>query len=154
MFAKRRALLPGLLIILSAMSALASPAQAQSPGSSSSGGTTYLPYSGGFVPYTGGTAGGLGGQPGMAGPVGRISTNPPSMGSAMAGLGGSRGAITPLRPLGISGSGMGMGAGLVPRRPFPMGGMGTMARPPVGNYPFRIPPSLVAPGVSAAGMTM
>jgi hypothetical protein len=127
----------------------------------SGGGTSYVPFGsgGGFVPYRSGPSGGFGLQPSMSEPPLRTITTPPGMSGGMrSDLGNLRGTLTPLRPLGlISGGGsgtMGMGVGRSGRRtPARPGVMGGMARPPVGSYPFRVPPSLVGPG-SAPGMSM
>jgi hypothetical protein len=159
------------------------PARAQSPGLSGSGtsfgsmssynfsgvGSTlsgvsaaYVPFGsmGGFVPYTPGPGGGLGVQSGM-----RSSVAPmPSSGMGSLGmrptLGLGRSQITPLAPISTramggmgTGGGMGSTGGLIRRAPAG-GSMGGMARPPVGGYPFRQPPSLLGPASSAPAMSM
>lgn len=131
----------------------ASSAQAQGYGTS--GG--YLPFggsSGGFVPFSGGPGGGLGVQPRMSQPA----TRTPLGGTSMAGgmrpvLGSPRGMLTPLSPLSPRGL-MGAGGGMIQRSPSGVGGMGGMARPPVGGYPFRQPPSIVTPNASSPAMSM
>ena len=77
-------------------------------------------------------------------------------------LGVVRSRLTPIAPLGASGgtmgrSGglglMGAGSGMIQRAPAVPGMGGGMTRPPVGNYPFRLPPSLVGP-TSGPSMSM
>lgn len=119
----------------------------------------YLPYGsmGGFVPYTPEPGQGLGvmTRPGLAG----SSIPQPSMGmlGQRSSLGLIRGTLTPLAPIGIIGRGGmgqgGMSGGLIRRLPSG-GSMGGMGRPPVGSYPFRIPPSLLGPATSAPAMSM
>jgi hypothetical protein len=46
-----------------------------------------------------------------------------------------------------------MGGGLI-KRPASRGAMGGMARPPVGSYPFRQPPSLLGPASAGPAMSM
>lgn len=100
----------------------------------------YLPSGGGvFVPYRAGPGGGLGVMP--SGPR-ALSPSSPVM-SAMPGsttLGASTG-LAPLRPIGVAG-GMSSGMGPGPRINRAAAAMKPMPRPPVGSYPFRIPPSL------------
>ena len=112
---------------------------------------------GGFVPYTPGPGQGLGvmSRPGLAG-----SSMPQSsmgMPGQRSSLGLIRGALTPLAPIGVMGRGGmgqgGMSGGLIRRMPSG-GSMGGMGRPPVGGYPFRIPPSLIGPATSAPAMSM
>jgi hypothetical protein len=105
----------------------------------------YMPSGGGFggfVPYRAGPGGGLGVQSRTAEPAGRgAQTGAVMSGGMRPTLGAPRGTITPLRPLGVIGSGGGMLG--MPRAPTARPGM---TRPSVGSYPFRIPPSLVNPG--------
>ena len=72
-------------------------------------------------------------------------------------LGLIRGQIAPLSPIGSrgmgAGGGMGSMGGLIRRTPSG-GPMGGMARPPVGSYPFRQPPSLLGPATAAPSMAM
>jgi hypothetical protein len=74
-------------------------------------------------------------------------------------FGQRRGSLTPPLPFGLQGMStrpagrMGSMGGLI-RRPPPGGGMGGMARPPVGNYPFRQPPSLIGPAPTMPSMSM
>ncbi len=145
-----------LTIILSPI--VSATAVAQTPGSVAAT-STYLPYGtmGGFVPYTPGAGRGLGvmERSGVMGP------NAPRTGMGMLGerpgLGSVRGFLSPLAPIGTA-SRVGMGQGGMPGasfRPMPSaGGMGGMARPAVGGYPFRIPPSLLGPVAPAPGMSM
>jgi hypothetical protein len=123
------------------------------------GNSSYLPFgnAGGFIPYTPGPGGGLGVQPRM----GEAAQNMPSGGMRVLGqrpkIGLIRGALEPLAPIGIIGSSRmgqgGMSGGLIQRPPSgdAMRGMG---RPPVGSYPFRVPPSLLGPSSSAPAMSM
>jgi hypothetical protein len=140
-----------MLRFVPALVLLAVPAQAQDPGSLyTGGGTSYLPYGpglGGFVPYNPGQ-GGLGVQPGMGLPRSRRDDRtlmPRGMGTA---LGSPRTQLAPLTPIGTSNAMMGRGM----IRRAPSAGMGGMARPPVGFYPFRQPPSLVTPSRGAMAM--
>jgi len=119
----------------------------------------YLPYGsmGGFVPYSPGPGQGLGvmTRPGLAG--GSMRQPNMEMLGQRSSLGQIRGALTPMAPIGITGRGGmgqgGMSGGLIRR--WPSGGpMGGMVRPPVGSYPFRIPPSLIGPATSAPSMSM
>ncbi len=100
----------------------------------------YLPSGGGaFVPFRSGPGGGLGVMP--SGPR-AMSPSSPVM-STMPGatsLGAPVG-LGSLRPLGVSGmTPVGMGGGPLINRPGAT--MQPMPRPPVGSYPFRIPPNL------------
>jgi hypothetical protein len=125
------------------------------------GGSSYLPFGsmGGFVPYSPGPGQGLGV---MSGAGGRIASMPQE-GMRMLGqrpsLGHVGGNLTPPEPIGRQGMGpqsagrMGSMGGLI-RRPSGGGGMGGMARPPVGNYPFRQPPSLIGPSTTMPSMSM
>jgi hypothetical protein len=148
----RSVLLSG-LAILAVVVLAPGEARAQGYGPSSGsldsgGGTSYLPYGGGggFLPYSPGPGGGLGVQPRMA----PAATRAPMQGAGMSGvpgaeLGRPRSRLAPLRPLSVMDAGMG-GGPLLRRPPAGAGGMGRgMARPPVGYYPFRQPPSLVGP---------
>lgn len=130
-----------------------------SPAMPYSGGTaSYLPYgtnAGGFVPYSPGPTGGLGVQPRrMSGPsstaAGVMSsmTRTPSLGRPRAFA-----PLEPIRRIGL-GAGGGMAGGPMIQRSTPARRMGGMPRPSVGNYPFRQPPSLIAPGSSAPAMSM
>jgi hypothetical protein len=127
-----------------------------------SGSPTYVPFSsgmGGFLPYTPGLRGGLGVQPGMRNPGAPMQSGGMGMLGLRPSLGPLRGEITPLAPINVgimgSGSGGGMGSmgGLI-RRTRSNGSMGGMTRPPVGNYPFRQPPSLLGPASAAPSMSM
>jgi hypothetical protein len=142
--------------------ASAPASRAQGPGAG--GGTVYVPYGGnmsGFIPYSPGPSGGLGVQPGM----GSMAT--PAARSVMPGamapsLGAVRSRLTPLAPLTSPDATMGRSGGLglmgpggsMVRRVPAAGGMGGMARPAVGSYPFRQPPSLVSPAAPSPGMSM
>jgi hypothetical protein len=125
----------------------------------SGGSSAYLPFGGGgFVPYSSGPGGGLGVMPRMT------QSRMPGPGTpmnGMAGLGGSslgrpRSAIVPLAPIVRGGAGMAgsMGGSPLILRSSVLGGMGGMTRPPVGNYPFRQPPSLIGPATATTGMSM
>lgn len=122
----------------------------------SGGSSAYVPYggvSGGFIPLSGGPGGGLGVQPRPVVPMGRVVMPSVMTGSTMPTLGAPRGTLFPLRPLGLGRGGM--GGGLMPSSRLPRPGvMGTMGRPPVGNYPFRVPPSLLVPTTGAPAMSM
>ena len=180
---RRQSLLSPIPIVLGQAILLAfgpglAPAQVQAPGGSmqwdaqssvprfgtgswlsGTSSSSFLPYGsmGGFVPYAPGTGQGLGvmTRPGLAG------TTMPQPGMGMLGqrssLGQIRGNLTPLAPIGIMGRGGmgqgGMSGGLIRRLPSG-GSMGGMVRPPVGSYPFRIPPSLIGPAASAPSMSM
>lgn len=165
MHSAKRAIGLGALVAIT-LAVSGGPAWAQDYGVSSGslytgGGTSYIPYGAnmsGFVPYTPGPGGGLGVQARMP----QVVTRPPAFGLGMQGgmggqLGQVRTSLVPLRPLSTSGMGMG-GGGLIRRAPAggaPAmgGGMGGAGRPPVGNYPFRQPPSLVSP-TSGPSMSM
>ena len=132
-------------------------------GSYFAGSPSYVPFGGamgGFIPYSPGPAGGLGVQPGTGG-RGELMT-PARMGLLLGSrpsLGSVRAEISPLAPIGQEPMGFraGRGTGLMDGmlRRVPSGRfMGGMARPPVGNYPFRQPPSLLGPGTSAPAMSM
>jgi hypothetical protein len=134
--------------------------RAQTP-APATGGSSYLPFGsmGGFVPYSPGPGQGLGVMPGD----GRRMTTDPRAGMRMLGqsqgLGQFGGTLTAPAPIGLRGMGsqpggrMGSMGGFI-RRPGPGGGMGGMARPPVGNYPFRQPPSLIGPATTMPSMSM
>jgi hypothetical protein len=126
-------------------------------GSYFSGSSAYVPFSamGGFVPYSPGPGGGVGVQPGMRSPGSLMQTGAMSPMGMSPSLGAVRSQITPLTPISSRGMGTGMGSmgGLIRRMPVG-GSMGGMARPPVGSYPFRQPPSLLGPATSASAMSM
>lgn len=116
--------------ILSSFLLAAGPSLARAQGYG--GSASYLPSGGGFVPYRMGPA--LATAPAPAMPFGMRQD-----------LGGLRTTVALLRPIGAGAMPMVTGGrGLLPLRPG--GGMNAMPRPPVGSYPFRIPPSLVGPG--------
>lgn len=129
---------------------------APGPGSGSS---VFVPYAGGFggfVPYQSGPSGGLGVM-GRTGPLragtGRMGLGMTAGRGSAGGFGMGRSTLSPLRPLGsVSGAGMGMSGLSAPR--LPAGGMGGPERPPVGYYPFRVPPPLFGPAPAAAAMPM
>lgn len=131
-------------------------ARAQAPGGGSSG---YLPSGsfGGFVPYSPGPGRGLGVMSRGAMVVPRGLPGGMAMPGQGSGLGQIRSSLSPPPPIGVLGGGLmgqgGMTGGLM--RPLPgRGGMPAMARPPVGSYPFRIPPSLLGPAPSGPAMAM
>jgi hypothetical protein len=73
---------------------------------------------------------------------------------ALGGIGGASGRLAPLAPItGLGGMKAGMGSSRFLNRstvgPGPM-----PSRPPVGFYPFQIPPSLSGPASSGPGMSM
>ncbi len=129
-------------------------------GSYFGGSSTYVPFGGamgGFVPYSSGPGGGLGVQPGIRDSGLQLPPGGMRVLGATSSLGLIRSTTTPLAPLGIMNSG-GMGragmSGTLIRR-TPLGGrMDRMRRAPVGSYPFRIPPSLLAPGTPSPAMSM
>lgn len=139
---------------------LPASSRAQGP-SPATGGSNYLPFGtmGGFVPYLPGPGQGLGV---MSGDGRRMATSP-RLGMRMFGqgidLGAPRRLLTPLAPIGLGSLGsppsgrMGSMGDLI-RRPATRGGMGGMSRPPVGNYPFRQPPSLIGPATTMPSMSM
>jgi hypothetical protein len=141
------------------------PTRAPSNGFSAAGsylssGSTYLPFGGGlggFVPYSAGPGGGLGVMQGMSESAAPTGSGSMFMLGARPALGQLRGSLTPLAPIGLdvmgSRASSSMGGGLI-RRPTSRGVMGGMARPPVGNYPFRQPPSLLAPTSARPSMSM
>ncbi len=126
------------------------------------GSSSYVPFGGamgGFLPFSPGPGGGLGVQPGMRDSGMQRPTGGMSMQGARPTLGLIPSATTPLTPIGVGGMGSrsfgrteSMG-GLIRRSPAG-GSMGGMARPPVGSYPFRQPPSLLGPASSAPAMSM
>jgi hypothetical protein len=122
------------------------------------GGAGYLPSGGGFLPYTPGAGGGLGVQSRRNAGSPAASSGAMSMpgGSAVGGPGTRPGRLVPLAPIGgMSGQRGGMGASrLLNRMPTGRGMGGGMARPPVGSYPFRVPPSLLGPATQAPAMAM
>ena len=127
-------------------------------GSYFSGTSAYVPFSsmGGFVPYSPGPGGGLGVQPGMRTSGAQMQTGGMGLMGTRPSLGLIRSQVTPLAPIssrGMGGGGMGSMGGLIRRTPSG-GSMGGMARPPVGSYPFRQPPSLVGPSTAAPSMSM
>jgi hypothetical protein len=117
------------------------------------GSASYLPYGGaGFIPYSAGPGGGLGVQ------ARRIeTTTQTARGIRMpdVGLQGrGRDLIAPLAPIRPFGGTNAMGGRLkVPRRSSPTS-MRPTARPPVGGYPFRQPPSLIGPSSIGSAMSM
>ena len=129
-------------------------------GSYFGGSSTYVPFSaamGGFVPYSSGPGGGLGVQPGMRDSALQLPPGGMRMIGPIQSLALIRSTTTPLAPLGITNSGGMGGAGisgtLIQRAPS-TGKMDRMRRVPVGNYPFRIPPSLLGPGPTSPAMSM
>jgi hypothetical protein len=130
-------------------------------GSYFSGGSTYLPFGGGvggFVPYSAGPGGGLGVMKGMRESVAPTRSGSMLMLGTRPALGQISDRLTPLAPIGPgvvsspAGGSMGSMRGGLIKRPAPRGAMGGMARPPVGSYPFRQPPSLL--GTASAGPAM
>ena len=146
-------------------SARASSSGTSAAGSYFGGGSTYLPFgggTGGFVPYSAGPGGGLGVMQ-----LQGMSENLPPTGSGSIFMLGTRptlgqlsGSLTPLAPIGLGAMGspaggpMGSTATGLINRPVSRGGMGGMARPPVGSYPFRQPPSLLGPASAGPAMSM
>jgi hypothetical protein len=131
-------------------------------GSYFSGTSAYVPFStmGGFVPYSPGPGGGLGVQPGMRSSGAQMQTGGMGLMGPRPRLGLIRGQITPIAPITSTGmggmgprAGMGSMGGLIRRTPAG-GSMGGMARPPVGGYPFRQPPSLLGPATATPSMSM
>ena len=131
-------------------------------GSYFGGSSAYIPFggtTGGFVPYSPGPGGGLGVQPGMRTSGAQMQTGGMGLMGTRPSLGLIRSQVTPLAPIssrgigGMGGGGMGSMGGLIRRTPFG-GSMGGMARPPVGTYPFRQPPSLLGPATTAPSMAM
>jgi hypothetical protein len=131
-------------------------------GSYFGGSSTYVPFGGamgGFIPYSSGPGGGLGVQPGMRDSGLQMPPGGMRMLGSTPSLGLIRSTTTPLTPLGImnpGASGMGRSGitGDLIRRTPSGGTMGGMARPPVGSYPFRVPPSLLGPANSSPAMAM
>lgn len=119
------------------------------------GGAGYLPAGGGFLPYTPGPGGGLGVQSRMS--AGSSAASAGAMGMpGTSAIGGATGGLSPLAPIGgMSAQRGGMGSGrLLNRMPTGRGMGGGMTRPPVGSYPFRVPPSLLGPATQAPAMAM
>ncbi len=118
-------------------------------------GAGYLPSGGGFLPYTPGRGGGLGVQSRMT----DVTPGPASGSMAMPGapspVGEASGRLSPLSPIrGLSGRG-GMGSSLFMNRSPGGGRPGPMpSRPPVGFYPFQIPPGLGDPASQRPAMSM
>ena len=115
----------------------------------------YLPSGGGtFVPFRGGPAGGLGVMP--SGPRSPGPSASAGFSATMGGMGGPRlgapAGLAPPRPIGVMG-GMGRG-GLIDRGPRGSGMGRAMPRPPVGAYPFRVPPDLRGRSTAAPAMAM
>jgi hypothetical protein len=112
---------------------------------------------GGFVPYAPGPGRGLGvmARPGNMPPAAPMSVSP--MSGQRPGLGLIRSSLATMEPIRIMRSGP-MGQGGLSKaliRPVPARGMmGGMGRPPVGSYPFRVPPSLLGPAATAPAMAM
>jgi hypothetical protein len=126
------------------------------------GGPSYIPFGGamgGFIPYSAGPGGGLGVQPGMRGFDTRMQSPGMGMPDVRPGLGLIRGEMKPIVPIGLrntesrGGGGTGSMGGLF--RPVPSGGVTPrMARPPVGNYPFRQPPRLLGSDIASSPLSM
>lgn len=151
----RALVFPGALLVTAACSARAQD----------SGGASYIPYGAnmsGFIPYSSGPSGGLGVQPGMGSMRMRSEARSVMPGGMAPSIGAVRAQLTPLAPVTTAAGAMGRSGGLglmgagssMVRRPAAAGGMGGMNRQPVGNYPFRQPPSLVNPVASSPGMSM
>ncbi len=69
-------------------------------------------------------------------------------------IGSTTAPLAPLEIMNPSGMGRaGMSGSLIRRTPSG-GRMDRMRRAPVGSYPFRIPPSLLAPGTPSPAMSM
>jgi hypothetical protein len=170
------------LVSMALMTFLVSPARAQYsgsswPGTSSAampsysfsgagsyfgGSSSYVPFGGtisGFIPYSPVPGGGLGVQPGMRDSGMRMPPGGMRMFGTRPSLGLIRSATTPPAPIGLGTMGTRAGGvmdamgGLIRRAPSP-GSMGGMLRPPVGAYPFRVPPSLFGPTTAAPAMAM
>jgi hypothetical protein len=132
-------------------------------GSYFGGGSTYLPFGGGlggFIPYSAGTGGGLGVMQGMSETITPMGSAGMTLLGTRPTLGRLGGSLSPLEPIGLgtmgspAGSPMGLGGGGLIKRPASRGTMGGMARPPVGSYPFRQPPSLLGPSSAGPAMSM
>lgn len=120
-------------------------------------GAGYLPSGGGFVPYTPGPGGGLGVQARSGGGSSPASPGGMSMpGSSTQGGPGRAGAgLSPLAPIGGMGARRGGTGSSLFMNPAAARGMGrSTRRPPVGSYPFRIPPSLLGPSARGPAMAM
>jgi hypothetical protein len=131
-------------------------------GSNFGGSSSYLPFGGAgssFLPYSPGPGGGLGVQPGTPDSGMQMPPGGMRMFDTRPSLGLIPSATTPLAPITLGGMGsrsfgrMGSMGGLIVRPPAG-GSMRGMARPPVGNYPFRQPPSLLGPSTTAPAMSM
>jgi hypothetical protein len=131
-------------------------------GSYFGGSSAYIPFggtTGGFVPYSPGPGGGLGVQPRMRNAGAQMQAGGMGLMGPRPSLGLIRGQLTPLAPIGLgamgtrAGAGMSSMGGLIRRTPSGAS-MGGMSRPPVGNYPFRQPPSLLGPATATPSMTM
>ena len=126
------------------------------------GGPSYIPFGGamgGFIPYSAVPGGGLGVQPGTRGSETRMQSPGMGMAGLRPGLGFIRGEIRPLVPIGLGSTGSRAGGGMGPMggllRSVPSGGaMPRIARPPVGHYPFRQPPSLLGPAIATSSTSM
>jgi hypothetical protein len=120
-----------------------------------SGSGGYLPSGGVFLPYTPGPGGGLGVQSRMSAGSPATSSGSMSMPDAPA-VGGVTRGVPRMTPIGGMGGGRGgMGSGrLLNRMPSGRGMGGGLVRPPVGSYPFRVPPSLLGPASQAPAMAM
>jgi hypothetical protein len=114
------------------------------------GGTSYVPYGGGFggfIPQRSMSGAAVRPMGGMVEPYARSPIAGMGVLGGMGtglGAGASRALSAPVGPLRLSGAGMG---GAMTR---PSGGsaspMGAMGRPPVGYYPFRVPPNFSTSG--------
>jgi len=121
----------------------------------------YFPSGGGtFVPFRGGPGGGLGvSSSGMRAPSpspsgSRFMGGMPGAGAGMGAALGAPGGPTALRPIGLGAMGRGMGTGGLLNRSSAAPAMKAMPRPPVGSYPFRIPPSLRGNASQGPAMAM
>jgi hypothetical protein len=132
-------------------------------GSYFGGGSTYLPFGGsmgGFVPYSAGPGGGLGVMQGMSETITPMGSAGMTLLGTRPALGRLGGSLSPLVPIGSramsspAGGSMGLDGGSLIKRPAPRRAIGGMARPPVGSYPFRQPPSLLGPATAGPAMSM
>jgi hypothetical protein len=122
-----------------------------------------IPYSGtfeGFMPSRmgGGSELSFRSRPtaamGSPRPSFRLSPRSGGMSSLAGGPAGVRVGSRSIRPLGFRGGmGLGVGTGLGGMRRTPSVG-GTSVMPPSIGYPFRQPPSLIAPSTSGTAMSM
>lgn len=121
-------------------------------------GAAYLPSGGGFVPYTPGPRGGLGVQSRMSDLTPATASRSMTMPGmpALSGFGAASDRLSPLTPItGLSGRGGGMRSSrLLNPSPMGSGGRPMPSRPPVGSYPFQIPPSLSGPASQRPAMSM